>query len=211
MAEVTIFTSRNCGWAVRNYAALIEKGVAFDPVPAKDGDGVKLDTFLSLTPYGRTPVLYCEGTAVFESSLINEYIDDRFPNPPLLPSDAAARSEVRKWTHYCENSLLAALTRIAKAQEGDARTAAIAEFKEQMCDFARFALPADWRGPYFFGKRFTLLDLVFSTLFETIRQIERHSTTSLPMQNEAMRRWAENVLSRPSLRSAMALRDELEF
>ena len=211
MAEVMIYTCRYCGWAVRNYAALIEKGVSFDTVPAKDDNGSKLGTFLSLTPYGKTPVLSHAGTAVFESHLINEYIDEQFPDPPLLPDDPGSRSESRKWTHYCENSLLPALTRIAKAPDDEVRELAIAEFVSRMNWFARRVMTSNWHGPYFFGEKFSLLDLVFSTLFQTTREIEQALTIPLPLPNEAMRRWAENVLARPSLRSAKAIREKLEF
>ncbi len=211
MADVTIYTSRNCGWALRNYAALIEKGISFNTVPAKDDAGTKLDAFLSLTPYGKTPVLSYEGTTVFESCLINEFIDEQFPDPPLLPDDPGSRSNSRNWTHYCENSLFPMLTQISKAPNDNARMPSVAEFSARMSWFATHALPANWRGPYFFGEQFSLLDLVFSTLFQTTGEIERAANILLPLPNEAMQRWADNVLARPSLRSAAEIREELEF
>ena len=211
MAEVLIYTSRNCGWAVRNYAALIEKGVDFDAVPAKDDDGNKLDEFLALTPYGKTPVLSDDDVAVFESHLINEYIEEQYPDPPLLPRDPASRSVARKWTHYCEHSLLPALSTMAGAPDALTRGSAVDRFTERLEWFATNGMPERWLGPYYFGERFSLLDLVFATLFQTMREIEQTLPINLPLQNDVMERWAENVLARPSLSSALAVRDGLEF
>lgn len=211
MADVTIYTSRTCGWAVRNYAALIEKGVAFDTVPAKSSDGTKLDEFLALTPYEKTPVLRFGNTAVFESRLINEFIDDQFPSPRLMPSDPAGRCEARKWMHYCEDRLIPALTEIARTVDSDKRAIAINDFGKNLEWFTANGLPAGWQGPYFFGEDFSLLDLVFFTLFGTARELEQLLGVSLLAQDTALQRWASRILARPSLREAEKIRKELEF
>lgn len=211
VADVTIYTSRTCGWAVRNYAALIEKGVEFETVPAADSDGGKLDEFLALTPYGKTPVMSHGNTAVFESTLINEYIDEQFPEPALMPGDAARRCEARKWIHYCESKLLPALTTIAQAIDDDNRDRAADRFDEDLRWFERSALLATWRGPYFFGGQFSLVDLSFFTLFRTIDDLERHLDLNLSMPHPALRNWANNIQARPSLQRAQAIQEGLGF
>ena len=140
MASVLLYTNRNCGWAVRNYAALIEKDVDFEAQPAADVDGNKSTEFLKLTPYAKTPVLVCGGHAVFESTLINEYIDERFPDPPLMPEGARERSNVRKWIHYCEHRLLPMLTTIARTRDPDSRKYAVKKFGDEAQRFGRDVL-----------------------------------------------------------------------
>jgi len=211
MADVTIYTSRTCGWAVRNYAALIEKGIQFDTVPARDSDGVKLDKFLTLSPYGKTPVLSFGDTAVFESRLINEFIDEQFSSPSLMPSDPAGRCEARKWIHFCENRLLPTLTEIARANDANTRARAIESFSEDINWLSENVLSRRWKGPYFFGDRFSLVDLVFFTLFRTARDIEITLNIKLPMTDPSIRAWSESVLSRPSLQQAVQIQEDLEF
>ena len=114
MAEVTIYTSRTCGWAVRNYAALVEKGIEFDTVPAKGDDGEKLTAFLALTPYGKTPVLTYEGTAVFESSLINEFINDQGGSTTLQQYNGGSTNEgwsiLGNWTRVIGGNMMMPFT-----------------------------------------------------------------------------------------------------
>lgn len=211
VASVTIFTSRKCGWAVRNYAALIEKDVEFEAVPATDSEGGKLDEFLALTPYGKTPVLRNGDTAVFESTLINEYIDEQFPMPALMPADAARRCEARKWIHYCENRLLPLLTTIARSRDDDSKDRAADRVGEDLEWFERNVLRANWQGPYFFGDQFSLVDLNFFTLFRTIDNLKRHIDLELSLPDAALRVWTENVLARRSLQHAQAIQEGLTF
>ena len=63
---------------------------------------------------------------VFESLLINEYIEDAFPEPPLLPDDPNLRAEARKWMHYCDQRLTPAVSRVFTSAEGSERKEALA-------------------------------------------------------------------------------------
>ncbi len=203
MPDVKIFAGRNCGWAVRNYVALMEKDVPFETVSPTDSSGRKSDEFLRATPYAMTPVLIHGDAAVFESTLINEYIDDRFPDPPLMPPNPADRSEVRKWIHYCEKSLLRPLIRGAADQSMQDRSTAIEIFRERANWFARNVLPENRSGPYFFGAQFTLLDIAFHTLFKTVRQIEESHDEVFGILHESLKEWQSSIDSRPSTRKAI--------
>jgi glutathione S-transferase len=58
--------------------------------------------YLALNPLGQVPTLVVDGRPITESSIINEYLEDRFPERPLLPRDPRARAEVRMWTKYVD-------------------------------------------------------------------------------------------------------------
>lgn len=77
--------------------ALMEKGVAFDaPLPAAIGSGAASGEFAEASPRGEVPALVDEdGTRVFDSTVILEYIEERWPEPPLLPGTPAERARVR--------------------------------------------------------------------------------------------------------------------
>lgn len=211
MPEVRLFTSSRCGWAVRNYAAMLEKNVEFLPVPAVDAAGIKTSEFLARSPFGTTPVLVHGKTSVFESTLINEYIDDRFPDPPLLPADPPARIEARKWIHFCESRLLPVLTKVAKSATSSARYAAAAEFDADIAWFDRSVLGNHWQGPYLFGDRFSLTDITFFTVFLTVEQVEEMLGSTFRTFRPAMRAWSHNIAERPSIREAVRIQERIPF
>ncbi len=53
--------------------------------------------YLALNPNGVVPTLVHDGTVIIESTFINEYLDEVFPDPPLIPSDPATRARMRGW------------------------------------------------------------------------------------------------------------------
>ena len=71
--------------------ALIEKGIEFDLTAIDLND--KPDWFLEISPYGKVPVLRHNGAVIFESAVINEYLEEVFPERPLLPSDPVRRAQ----------------------------------------------------------------------------------------------------------------------
>ena len=93
-----------CSMKVR--LCLAEKGVAAEIVPVNLGTKANLEpAYLALNPKGVVPTLVDDGLPIVESTLINEYLDDRFPSPPLKPDAPAARVEMRKWTKYVDEEL----------------------------------------------------------------------------------------------------------
>ena len=76
--------------------ALLEKGVPFDArMPDAIGSGATAGEFAAASPRGEVPALIDGDVAVFDSTIILEYIEDRWPEPPLLPAEPAERARVR--------------------------------------------------------------------------------------------------------------------
>lgn len=76
--------------------------------------------FLKLNPYGKVPVLVDEDLVVYDSTIINEYLEDEYPHPPLMPADSAGRARVRLLEDFCDNSFLPSvgfvMTELAKPE-----------------------------------------------------------------------------------------------
>jgi glutathione S-transferase len=94
-----------CGFHISNYfnkvyIAMLEKGVEFesdaDCRPSQD------EAFLSRTPMGKVPFLEVDGKTLVESDVICEYLEDAFPQKPLLPRDPLARAQVRELIRILE-------------------------------------------------------------------------------------------------------------
>ena len=211
MADVKIFTSRTCGWAVRNYASLLEKGVEFDTVCSRDSAGNKTAEFVAATPFQKTPVLVHGNTSIFESTLINLYIDDRFPDPPLLPDNPADRIEAHKWTHYAETRPMLALSAIAKAACCESRRVAMEGLDSDLDWFATEVLQEHWVGPYFFGDQFSLVDIAWFTVFRTLRQLVEQLQMPLVDLHPSLILWEHNVRMRPSIQRAMDIQEQMAF
>lgn len=68
--------------------------------------------FVAINPNGQVPALVCDGAIITESTVINEYIDDVFPERPLRPADPAARAGMRIWSKFVDEYFCPALSTI---------------------------------------------------------------------------------------------------
>lgn len=91
-------SSPNCQ---RVKVVLAEKNLPYDIIAVDlRKQEQKTPEFLKLNPYGKVPVLVDDGTVLYESCIINEYLNEKYPNPPLLPADLGKRAKARILTDY---------------------------------------------------------------------------------------------------------------
>jgi len=97
-----------CSQKVR--MVLHEKGIAFDEVRIDLAKKQQLaPDYLALNPNGVVPTLVDDGTPIIESSVICEYLDEKYPQNPLVPHDLVQRARMRAWLHYIEEVAVAAI------------------------------------------------------------------------------------------------------
>ncbi len=83
---------------------LAAKGLAYEKVPIDITKGEqKTPEYLAINPSGKIPALRDNGTTVYESTIIMEYLNDTYPAPPLLPADVGQRARARVLMHYADN------------------------------------------------------------------------------------------------------------
>jgi glutathione S-transferase len=104
MATIKLYdfaTSPNCQ---RVKVVLAEKKLPYETIPVdlKKGEQKKAE-FLKLNPYGKVPVIIDGAIVLYESLIINEYLDEKYPEPPLMPKDHARRAKIRILTDYGMN------------------------------------------------------------------------------------------------------------
>ena len=98
---ITLYDAVPSSNSDRTKIALHEKGLAYDRVTlelAKKDQ--KRPEFLKLNPYGKVPVINDAGKILFESCIINEYLDEKYPDPPLMPKDPYLRGRGRVLVDY---------------------------------------------------------------------------------------------------------------
>src|SRR3979490_308652 len=155
VAPLKLISHKLCPYVQRAVIAPSEKGVAFERIDVDLAN--KPDWFLAISPLGKTPVLQVGDTAIFESAVILEYLEET-ERKPLHPADPLARAEHRAWIEFGS----AVLNDIAGfyAAAGDATFKAKAAQLEQR--FARLESRIA-ASPWFDGESFSLVDAVFET------------------------------------------------
>ncbi|HET7571490.1 MAG TPA: glutathione S-transferase family protein [Gaiellaceae bacterium] len=97
---LTLYDAPRCPYCARARIALAEKGVAVDVVEIDLAD--RPAWLYEKNPSGRVPVLEEDGWALPESAVIMEFLEERYPEPALLPADPAERAEVRLLVHRAD-------------------------------------------------------------------------------------------------------------
>jgi len=90
---------------------LVEKGLEWQAIKVDLFKTEQYDpNYLKLNPKGVVPTLVHDGTPIIESTLICEYIDETFPDPPLIPNDPAGRARMRLWSKFVDEGVFDATT-----------------------------------------------------------------------------------------------------
>jgi glutathione S-transferase len=101
---IKLYDYPQCPFCRKVRVALAEKGIKYEKIFVDlRKKEQKKEEFLKLNPYGKVPVLVDSDVVIYESSVINEYLDEKYPNPPLMPSNLASRARVRIWVDFCES------------------------------------------------------------------------------------------------------------
>lgn len=86
-------------FATKSRLVIYEKGLNIEMAPIP-GAGLSSPEYAKINPLGKTPALDADGLLIPESEVINEYLEDKYPTPPLLPKSAEGRAKVRIFTRF---------------------------------------------------------------------------------------------------------------
>lgn len=153
---MTLFSDPQDIYSHRVRVVIAEKNIAVDIVEADPLD-VPEDV-VEVNPYSSLPTLLDRELALFESRIIMEYLDERFPHPPLLPADPVARANTRLLLHRVERDWYSLADIIVKG--GKPATKARKELKEGLSATA----PIFAAKPYFMNDEFGLVDAAMGPL-----------------------------------------------
>ncbi len=178
--------------------ALHEKGVPFDlvmvPFDMERLYDPKHPEVARINPKGQVPVLVHEGLEIFDSTQIFEYLEDRFPAPPLWPADPADRARARLVEHLSDEVYFPPVVRLMGLQGRPGDPAAVAA-RDACAAFYRRMEAALGAGDFLAGP-FTAADIAFfmAQLFGARMGAPMTATTP------ALLRWRTRVAARPAVR-----------
>ena len=188
--SLELITFPYCPFGQRCIIALHEKGVAFDTTFIDLDDPP--EWLSGVSPMGKVPVLRTRGKAIFDSTVIDEYLDETV-EPPLFPADALERAVQRSWIAFA-GELLTAQVAAYKAKSSGAFEAKIEKLRELVMLLA--AAPV--AGPFFAGTRFSLVDATYAPFFLRARLMQgRHQ--ALEALPDGLAAWADALAQRPSV------------
>jgi len=184
--------------------ALHEKGLSYDiePIDLRKREQKKPE-FLKLNPYGKVPVIVDGEKVLFESCIINEYLDEQYPTPPLMPKDPYKRARIRVLTDYGLNYIHSQYWAIrgelyVKKEDGERDWKLIEETTQQLRDLLQYLENALGDKAYFMGE-FTLLDIALVPRFLRMESFGVLPATSIPRLGT----WLQRMKERPSVNANM--------
>ena len=194
--SLRLISHKLCPYVQRAVIALTEKGVAFERVDVDLAN--KPDWFLKISPLGRTPVLQVGGTAIFESAVILEYLEETEPKP-LHPADPLRRAEHRGWIEFGS----AVLNDIAGFYSAPDETAFKAKATQLEVRFVRLESRIV-ASPWFDGEEFSLVDAVFGPVFRYFDVFDEIGEFGILASKPKLAHWRASLAARPSVKSAVS-------
>jgi glutathione S-transferase len=186
-----------CPYVQRAAIVLLEKGMPFE---RKNIDlAHKPDWFLAISPLGKVPVLQVGETAIFESAVICEYLEETIA-PQLHPSDPLLRAQHRSWMEL-GSVILSDIAGFYSAQD-EATLALKARQLQRKFTQIDAVLGA---GPYFSGHDFSLVDAVFAPIFRYLDAFDAIADFGLLAGLNSIHPWRRSLAQRPSVQQAVVV------
>lgn len=198
---IKLYDYPQCPFCRKVRVALAEKGIKYERVFVDlRKKEQKREEFLKLNPYGKVPVLIDNGAIIYESSVINEYLDERYPNPPLMPSSPIERARVRIWVDFCESHFHIPWFNIYREMtfkhENERNWELIEKSKNEVKEHLIRLDQSLERHEYLSGS-YSLADIAFTpriALFDLIG-------IEIDPELRNVRNWVERIKSRPSYKA----------
>lgn len=188
---MTLYSGTTDPFSHRCRIVLFEKGMDFEVIDVDLYN--KPEDIAVINPYNRVPVLVDRDLILYEANIINEYIDERFPHPQLMPPDPILRARARQLLHTFEQELFAHID-ILEANDKNADASRV-HVRDQLVQFA----PIFTKQRFMLGDEFSMLDVAISPLLWRLE----HYGIELPKAAAAIMKYAERIFSRQGFIDAL--------
>ena len=193
--RITLLSHHGCPYVQRVAIVLAEKGVAHD---RRDVDlNSKPEWFRAVSPLGLIPVLLVGSDAIFESTVICEYLDEIF-EPRLHPSDPMKRAQHRAWMEF-GSGLLQSVGGFSKARDAQSMESRRAEIVERLQRVEATVCGQ----PYFAGPAFGMVDVVFASIFRYFDAFALMESFDYFEELPKLACWKSQLLQRQSVQDAV--------
>ncbi len=193
--KLELVSFKVCPFVQRSVIALHEKGVDFTLTHINPHEPP--DWFKAISPLGKVPVLLVDGTPLFESAVILEYLDEVYP-PSLHPADPLEKARHRAWVEFC-SELLTRHYRMTTVKD-EAGFNEARDSLQQGLQRLDTVLAAE--APYFAGQTFHLVDCVYAPLFMRLALLKQIFGLDLQL-SARMQVWSDTLLALESVKTSV--------
>lgn len=191
---MVLFSGSTCPFSHRCRFVLNEKACDFE---IQDVDLYnKPPEIDAMNPYGDVPILVERDLTLYNPNIINEYIDERFPHPQLMPADPIQRARARLFLYTFERELFS-FVRILENRDETEKRKAIArnQIREQLMQLS----PVFAKNKFLMGDEFTMLDVMMAPLLWRLG----YYGIDLPKSAAPLLKYAESIFARPAFIASM--------
>ena len=191
MSKPKLISFKLCPYVQRSVILLKEKGVDYDIEYIDVYDPP--EWFLALSPTGKVPILQVEGTVLFESAVISEYIDEVYA-PALHPSSSIKKAQNRAWMEFTSLMYMSTYN-LMMAMDKEAADKVVEEFNKSLAGLDK----AMENTPWFNGADFSMVDISAAPLFVRIAFYKNHCDLDLLTAFPNLVKWSDGLLARQSV------------
>ena len=191
---MVLFSGSTCPFSHRCRFVLYEKGCDFE---VQDVDlSNKPPEIDAMNPYGEVPILVERDLTLYQANIINEYIDERFPHPQLMPADPIMRARARLFIYTFERELFSFVRVLENRDETEKRKSiARNQIKEQLIQLS----PVLAKNKFLMGDDFTMLDVTLAPLLWRLG----YYGIEMPKVAAPLLKYAERIFARPAFIDSM--------
>lgn len=194
-----LYSGPTCPFSQMSRILLNEKGCEFE-VKSVDLDGVVQNeedlAVVRMSPYGELPVLTERDLLLYNVYVVNEYIDERFPHPQLMPADPIMRARARLFIYTFERELFSFVRVLENRDETEKRKSiARNQIKEQLIQLS----PVLAKNKFLMGDDFTMLDVTLAPLLWRLG----YYGIEMPKAAAPLLKYAESIFARPAFIDSM--------
>ncbi len=199
---MTLFSDARDQYSHRVRMVLAEKGVAFDVIDVDPNN--KPEDLAEINPYNSLPTLLDRDLVLYEANVIMEYLDERFPHPPLLPVYPVQRALSRLWITRVEREWSG---RLDLLMAGKGRETVLSKARKELRESIISIAPIFSEKPYFMNEDFSLVDCCVAPILWRLKEVD----INLPERStKPLQKYMQTMFERETFGSSLT-ETELEM
>lgn len=191
---MTLYSGANDPYSHRARIVLAEKGVTFDLYEI-DVDA-QVEALIEINPYNTVPTLVDRDLVLYESEIIMEYLDERFPHPPLMPVYPVARARSRLMLHRVNRDWYTLMNKILL---NNADPAVVEENRKVLKESIISVAPMFKEMPFFLSEEFSLVDCAIAPMLWRLKSMQ----ITLPPDAKAVLEYSKRLFGREAFQVSL--------
>jgi glutathione S-transferase len=195
-----LYNTQQCPYARRTRIVLHEKGVEFETYEVDLAN--KSEEFLAASPTGKVPVIVVDGDSIYESNVVNQYLDEVTDKPKLMPEDPKRRAYARIWMAFADTDFFPALFVASLGRDRGFPEERISEALEKLKATLQ-KLEERLQDRAYLAEEYSLADVAHAGNLVRLRELEERGEVSLGEEYPNVAAWMGRLEGRESYKAAV--------